>query len=381
MSKEKMSQPKKILFVANVHWFYLHFLLPYIQWLTQMGHEVHVVAGSNEIVPFATRQYNIPIQRTPFSWKNVKAYLELKKIIHENNYDLIHCHTPLGGVIARLAARSFRKNIGLKVLYTAHGFYFYKGAPILYWLLYYPVEKYLSRYTDGLITINEEDFNNTRRFGFKCREIFQIPGIGVNTVKFRSVSSEVKSQIRMEKGYSENAFILIYAAEFIHRKNHRLIIDAIPQLIVQIPGLKVIFAGAGELNNELEFYTKKKGLLKIIDFVGYRNDMEKWMGMADVVISSCRMEGLPMNVAEAMFCGLPVVVTKIRGHVDLVTNGVNGLLFEEGDGEAFARHILDLYRSKELREKLGNKAKETVQPFGIENVKNYMNKYYKMVLS
>ena len=375
-----MDQHKKILFVANVHQVFLNNQVPYLKWLADNGHEVHVAACGDEQIPYAARQFNFSIQRRPFEWKNIKAYFELKKIISENKYDLIHCHTPMGGVLTQLAACNFRKKNGLKVIYTAHGFHFYKGAPLIYWLLYYPVEKFLSRFTDALITINEEDYKNTVRFGFKCSEIFRIQGIGANSYKFRQLNTEEKKQIRNENGYSDNCFLLVYAAEFNHGKNHRFVIDALPQLIKQIPNLKVIFAGDGELKDEMVTYARQHNVLDNIDFVGFRNDIEKLMGIADVGISSSRREGLPMNVAEEMFCGIPVVVSRIRGHIDLIAHGSNGFLFEEGNREGFILNILNLYWSPELRKQLGGKGKETVQPFGIENVMKDMIEYYKLYL-
>jgi glycosyltransferase EpsD len=149
----------------------------------------------------------------------------------------------------------------------------------------------------------------------------------------------------------------------------------------QIHGLKVIFAGEGVLLEKSKFIAGKNGLANCIDFVGYRTDLEKWMAMADVCISTSRQEGLGLNVAEAMFCGLPVVVSQIRGHVDLVTHRVNGLLFEEGDQEEFIRLILELYHSPEKRKQLGTKAMKTVKPFGIDQVLPNMNDIYKKYLS
>lgn len=160
----------------------------------------------------------------------------------------------MGGVIAWLAANSFRKKGWLKVLYTAHGFYFFKGAPLFYWLIYYPIEKLLARFTDGLITINNEDYKRAKKFNLKNSVIYKINGIGINNHKFIPLSDEEKNIARKNLGYSSNQFILIYAAEFIHRKNHRFIIDALPMLIYNIPSLKVIFAGAGEIMDETVAY-------------------------------------------------------------------------------------------------------------------------------
>ena len=150
---------KKILFVASIHKHFLAFHLPYINWLKDNGCIVHVAANGTDKVPNVDKQWNVCIERNPFSLNNIKAVNCLKKIIEENSYDLVHCHTAMGAVVARLAARENRNRGITKVLYTAHGFHFFKGSPKRYWLMYYPMEKFLLKYTDGIITINNEDYN------------------------------------------------------------------------------------------------------------------------------------------------------------------------------------------------------------------------------
>lgn len=274
----------KILFVANVHQHFLDCHLPYIAWLTEQGHDVHVAAGGTEVVPFASRQFVLSIRRSPFRWQNIQAFFELKKLIATNGYDLVHCHTPMGGVLARLAARTFWNKGMLKVLYTAHGFYIYKGAPLPYWLLYFPAEKFLSRLTDGLITINQEDHAHAHQYRFRSREIFRINGIGIDHRRFSPISDEEKTHYRREYGFRETDFLLIYAAEFIPRKNHRFLIDSLPGLIREIPGLKLIFAGTGPIIEELKAYATKAGVQDHIWFAGFRHDIDKLMSMSDCYI-------------------------------------------------------------------------------------------------
>ncbi len=151
-----------ILFCATVDYHFKAFHLPYMKWFKEQGWEVHVAASGEMELPYVDKKYTIPIQRSPLSMKNMEAYRELKEIIDGNQYKLIHCHTPMGGVLARLAAREARKK-GTKVIYTAHGFHFCKGAPLKNWMLYYPIEKRLAHYTDCLITINEEDYTLAKK--------------------------------------------------------------------------------------------------------------------------------------------------------------------------------------------------------------------------
>lgn len=376
-----MIQPKKILFVANEHLFFIQFLLPQIQWLKNQGHTVHVASGDELKIADADQSFLISLQRSPFRLKNVKAFWELKHILCKNRYELIHCHTPMGGALARLAAMRFRKKHGTKVMYTAHGFYFYRNAPVLNWLLYFPVEKWLARHTDVLITINREDYRNAIHYRFKSQVISPIAGVGVDTNRFCSIAPGEKHRLRKKLGFAETDFIIIYAAEFIQRKNHIFMIKALAGLTEAIPDLKIIFAGSGKNREIVMNATRSVNLSSKVCFPGYVDRMEHWLAISDLAVSTSEMEGLPMNVAEAMATGLPVVASRIRGHVDLVEDGVNGLLFDVKDTETFVRHIETLYHSPELREKLGSKARETIKPFGIGNVLPEMAEIYSKYLS
>jgi glycosyltransferase EpsD len=372
---------KRILFVANVHQHFLDCHVPYIKWLKEQGHEVHVAAGEDQLVPEASKQFNISIQRSPFRFGNISAYYELKKIIRENKYDLIHCHTPMGAVVARLAARNFRWKGLLKVLYTAHGFHFFKGAPLVYWLTFYLAEKWLSRYTDAIITINQEDYDLVKTHGFRNKETFRIDSIGVTAGKFFKISREEKSALRGKYGYSDDQFLLIYAAEFIHRKNHRFIIDALPILVKEIPELKILFAGTGELMFKMKAYCHNKNLDPYIDFLEFWQDIGPLMAISDVGISSSRQEGYGMHIAEGMFCGIPFVVTEDRGHREMIIDGVNGYMFPQNDRQKFIERIIHLNRNPEIRKKLGEAAFDSIQKCAVENSLKSMMEIYNRYLA
>src|SRR5690606_10354189 len=195
-AREAVAMAGKILFCATVDYHFKAFHLPYLQWFAAQSWEVHVAAKGDMDLPYVDRKFDIPLQRSPFRRANVAAYRSLKKIIEKERYDIIHCHTPMGGVIARLAARHARKN-GTKVIYTAHGFHFCKGAPLLNWLLYYPMEKALARLTDCLITINEEDYALAVRNKFGAARIEHVHGVGVSMDEFRPASSLENQYLRL----------------------------------------------------------------------------------------------------------------------------------------------------------------------------------------
>lgn len=306
---------KKVLFVSHLANF-SKFNLPLMDWFHGEGWQVHYASLGEEKIPRCDRQLDIPFHRSPFHPGNVEAYRQMRQLMHREHYDIIHCHTPMGGVITRLAARDARKQ-GTRVIYTAHGFHFFKGAPLRNWLFYFPVEKFLARYTDCLITINEEDYRNAQKYRFRAKQIVKVHGAGVDTERFSPVPEEEKRRLREQADIAQDAFVLIYVAEFIPRKNHAFLLKAAAELREQIPELQVLLAGQGRELERCQALAKRLKLEGCVHFLGYRTDVEKLYQMADVAVSTSKQEGLPMNVLEAMACGLPIVCTRIRGHVDL----------------------------------------------------------------
>lgn len=371
----------KILFVANIHKHFLAFHLPYINWFKENGYEVHVAANDDSvIIPLVDKQWNICIERNPFSRNNIKAYRELKSIVENEKYCLVTSHTAMGGVLARLASRKARKNFGLKVLYTAHGFHFFKGSPKSYWLLYYPMEKFLSRYTDALITINQEDFDLVQSNGFRNRATYKIPGIGFSTERLLKVNEVQRKDLRVKHGYKQSEFIMIYIAEYIPRKNHKFIINTLPEIIVKIPEIKVLFAGRGRDMNLTKNYAKTKGVDEYIDFLGFRKDIGNLIALSDIGISVSKQEGLGLNLAEEMFCGIPVVASEDRGHKEMIVQGENGYLFPQNDRKAFVNAIVYLYENPEKRKEMGKYAAESIRKFSLENSLTEMVKIYRRYL-
>lgn len=356
---------KKVLFVATTHMHISVFHIPYIKWLKEQGCEVHSAANNLISIPELDKQYTIAIQRTPFSKDNFKAYNELREIILKENYDIVHCHTAMGAVIARLASREFRKK-GLKVLYTAHGFHFFKGSPCRYWLMYYPVEKYLSKYTDAIITINQEDYDLVKTHNFRNQFTYKIPGIGINTSRLMKTNDDIRCRLRKEYGYKMSDFILIYIAEYIERKNHKFIIDATVELSKKVPNIKILFAGRGRLFEEMKSYSSNRGTDSYIDFLGFRKDIGQLIALSDVGISASKQEGLGLNLAEEMFCGLPVVATSDRGHKELIVSGLNGFIFPQNDKGKFIEYIYQLSQNEGKRTAMGFESQKIANQFTLD---------------
>lgn len=372
----------KILFVATVRSHIGQFHIPFIEALKRHGCEVHGAYKDNSDckkgldLSALDKVFEVPFSRSPYSTSNIKAYKVLKKIIDENDYDVIHCHTPMGAVVTRLASKDARKK-GTKVIYTAHGFHFYNGASKKNWLMFYPVEKYLSKYTDCLITINQEDYDLAKSRGFAAEKIYHVNGVGVNIDKFHCADEEEKIKLRKEYNFNPDDYLLIYPADFCQRKNQNMLFDTMKILLDKHDNFQLLLPGLDELAQPYIEYAKELGVFDHVHVLGYRRDIDKLVAMSDVSLSSSRQEGLPINLIEAMAIGNAIVATDVRGNNDLVKDGENGFLVKLNDSSAMAEAVLRLYESRELMEKFSLKNKEMVEAYSVDNVISDMIEIYK----
>jgi glycosyltransferase EpsD len=365
----------KVLFCATVDYHFKSFHLPILKWFKEKGWEVHVASSGEIELPFVDEKYNIPIQRSPFHSKNLAAYRELKSIINENDYKIIHCHTPMGGVLTRLAAKQARKN-GTKVLYTAHGFHFFKGAPIMNWLLYYPIEKVLAKYTDCLITINEEDYQLAISHRFMAGEIEHVHGVGVDTERFKPINEELKRKRREKLGYKDDDFILFYAAEFNKNKNQQLLIMALALIKDHVPNVKLLLAGEGILFEKCKKLASDLDVKRMIDFLGYREDIDSILPICDIAVASSLREGLPVNIMEAMACGLPVVATENRGHLELIKDNSNGFIVTIGNSRNLAERVIELGNNRDKLILFGTESTRKIESYNLKSINKELNKIY-----
>ncbi len=372
---------ESILYVATSDIHIATFHLPYIKWLSDQGYLVDLaVEIRNPEIQFehVRKVYNIRFPRAIFNPSLLSSYKELKSIIDEGKYRLIHCHTPVPSLLTRLASIDSRKN-GTKLLYTAHGFHFYKGAPFMRWAIYYNVEKWLSKFTDGIVTINAEDYDYVNNW--KSCNAHYIKGIGVDSSRFTTVDALTKSRLREELGYSNEDFVLLYIAEFIDRKNHKFIIECLPQLVNAIPRFKLLLAGKGILFEKVKEQVSDLQMEKFVDFLGFRKDVHRFTLISDIGVSASKHEGLGLGLAEQMMCGVPIVATMDRGHKEMVVSGVNGYLFQQGNHEEFVQYITELHGNSQKRMEFSLNAIETSKRFDIKNSLSSMVDIYKKYLS
>lgn len=322
---------------------------------------------------YSIRLLHADISRSPFSFKNIKAYRQIKSVIKKEHIEYIHCNTPVGGVIGRLAGKS----CGVKrVLYQAHGFHFYKGAPKINWLVYYPVEKLLARLTDAIVTINKEDFELAKN-KMKLRnggKVYYVPGVGIDVAAY-GMDEEKRQGKRAELGLDDNDIVLVSLGDLIERKNYRTAIRAVAA--ANNKNVKYIICGKGPEEESLKSLAMELGLESQVLFLGFRTDVKELLEAADIFLFTTKQEGLPRSMMEAMASGLPCVVSRIRGNTDLLEGEKGGFLCDSSDEKAFADAISKLADSKTLREEMGKSNLETIKNFSFDTVKDIMLDIYK----
>lgn len=307
---------------------------------------------------------HVPIPRRITDAKRIfNSIIQVKKMCDENKYNLLHCHSPIGSVVARLAVREVRK-YGTKVIYTAHGFHFYKGAPKQNWILFYPVEKICSKWTDVLITINREDYAFAKKH-IKAGTVEYIPGVGVDTKKFQLKNFDKDSK-RKELGIKVDDFFVLSVGELNQNKNQEVIVRAIAKL--NNPKIHYFIAGKGDKANYLQDLAKQLGVS--LHLLGYRTDIVELLNTADVYAFPSYREGLSVALMEAMSAGLPCVVSKIRGNVDLIEEGKGGYLCNPDSVDDFAVGI------EKVNKSMGTYNVEVMKNFDVNGVVQKMKKIY-----
>ena len=379
---------KRVLMLASVASMIDQFNMPNIALLQKMGYNVDIACNfiegntcSDERVQelkaklnaMGVRCFQVDFARniTRIA-QNLRALWQVLHLMETEHYAFCHCHSPIGGVVARIAGHRTKT----KIIYTAHGFHFYKGAPVKNWLLYYPVEKLLSRWTDVLITINREDYERAKG-NFHAKRICYVPGVGIDLTR-ETLTDAQKEAKRKELGIPEDAFLITSAAEFTENKNQKTVIEAVEKL--GHPNIYFLMCGIGEKKEQLESYVSSHGLGEHIRFAGFRSDLHEILQSSDCFVLSSFREGLSVALMEAMAEGLPVVCGRIRGNVDLVADGEGGILLEPGDANAYVQAFRELYEKKEKDpegyRQIGQINQQNIKAFGRETVETLMRDIY-----
>lgn len=377
---------KKALMIASMASMLDNFNRNNIKILSELGYEITLAANferedsnSKEKVAEFKREMEekgYRVVQIDFSRKlsniegQFKSYQQVKALTN-NRYDLVHCHSPICAAMTRVAFRKERKK-GTKVIYTAHGFHFFKGAPLINWLIYYPIEKVASYFTDVLITINKEDYERART-KFHAKKVEYVPGVGVDIEKFKNVKVDIVKK-RKELGISERDIVLLSVGELNKNKNHEVIIRTLSKL--HRADVKYLLVGKGQLRKYLENLAKELGVEKQVIFLGFRKDVDELYKVADIFVFPSKREGLSVALIEAAI-GLPCVVSKIRGNTDIIENGINGIIVESNKPIEYTNAINSFVNNKEISQIYRNKMKEKIYQFDCEQINKRMEGIYR----
>ena len=390
---------QKVLMAASVASMIDQFNLPNIRLMQELGYEVHVAcnfidgntcdAGRiwklQEILRdlgVRMHQWDCPRSIRPFG-KCLTAWRQLRSLTRRLQFAWIHCHSPIGGALARLAVHAQ----GIPVIYTAHGFHFYKGAPLWNWLIYYPAEKLLANWTDILVTVNREDYQLARG-SLRAKRVAYIPGVRVDTRKFAaavpggcSCADACAAVPKDARGYflkrfclPHDARVLLSVGELNPGKNHRMAIAALAALPQK--DVYYLICGQGELREELQAYADRLGVGERIRLPGFCGDMPWIYQYADIFVCTSVREGMPVALMEAMAAGLPCVVSDIRGSRELI-GAAGGGRFAPDQPKQLQRHLETLLEDMHKRKRCGQYNQKKIQRYRVQKVNAQMRRIYK----
>ncbi|TGY90912.1 glycosyltransferase [Petralouisia muris] len=385
-----LKEKPRALMLASVASMIDQFNMDNIQILLEIGYDVDVVANfvdggtittervedlKRKLETLGVSVYHVPIPRKISHIEEiVDAYKQVKKLCNERKYKMIHCHSPIGGVIARFAARKAR-HYGTKVIYTAHGFHFYKGAPIKNWLIFYPIEKICSKWTDVLISINNEDYKLAKE-RFYAKKVTYVPGVGIDTKKFRSNLIDIEAK-RAELGVGTNDIMVLSVGELSQGKNHEIVIKALKKL--NNPQMKYFICGKGELESYLIGLIKEFNLESQVKLLGYRTDVSELCQSADLFVFPSHQEGLPVALMEAIACQIPVICSNILGNRELVKS--KGCLFDDNNVDSLVECLKRVgVTRKSINKMMKVSVKqnyENIRLFDLKGVSESMTTYYE----
>lgn len=367
---------KKVLYVTTVSRTINAFLIPHINMLLDNGYEVHCACSidkpvDKELQRRGVKIFEVPFSRNPLGIGNIKAFIKLEELQRINDYDIVHVHTPIAAIYGRLLKLNFPS---LRIIYTAHGYHFLKGGSKLGWILYYPIEKIMAKFTDVTININKEDYEITKE-KLKPKKCYLLNGVGLDLDKYKKLSSKEIQEKRKEFGLKDKDFVVLMVAEINKNKNHIQLINAMDILKDKYPNIKVLCIGDGTLKESLDKQIILRNLQNNIFMLGYRLDVNKFINISDVGILLSRREGLPRNIMEFMACGRKVIATDIRGCRDLICDETIGTLVNVDDYESTAKAIEKYYI---LNDKSFEVSKE-IRKYDIETINSELLKIYEDV--
>lgn len=377
---------KRVLILTTISGFLTQFEMNDVSILEDLRHKLYYASNfhhpvyrfdKKQLAEKGIRLFQVDIEKSPLHIiKNCKAFFQLCRLIKSEQIQLLHCHNPMGGVLGRLAAL-FCYRQKLQVIYTAHGFHFYHGAPLFHWLCYYPVEAALARLTDCLITINEEDYGRTAAFTLKKNgKAVRIPGVGVDTEKFR-VRIGTRTQVRRLLGIGEDIFYILSVGEINKNKNHEVVLRAIARM--KNPKIHYGICGRGAREAYLLKLAKALGIERQFTLFGFRNDIPEMLQCADCFAFPSKREGLGIAAIEAMAAGIPLITSSCRGTREYMEEGVTGYICAGNRAEEYERGICRMMQDEPLRRRMGANCVERAKRFDLSATDRIMRQVYRQM--
>ena len=353
---------------------------PCLQTALDMGYEVYF--GTNRANPenlkceLPVKLYDSHSYRSITAIKdNWTAYKNLSQVVETENVEVIHCNTPVGGMVGRFVGKKYHVN---KVIYTAHGFHFFKGAPLFNRTVLKFAERIMAHWTDAIITMNEEDYQSALKFKLrKGGKVYKVHGVGINLDDFSDIQVDYKTK-RAELGLKDTDIVCISAGDLVSRKNYGIAIETLAK--IKNSNVHYLICGVGPKKEELEKLANEKGISDRVHFLGFRSDVKELMKVSDIFLFTTLQEGMPRSMMEAMACGLPCIASKIRGNVDLLDEGKGGYLREASNSEEMAHCLRCLVEDSNLRKKMSEHNLKTIKRFDVKVVKKEIEQIYKEVL-
>ncbi|WP_407535961.1 glycosyltransferase family 4 protein [Cetobacterium somerae] len=364
---------KKFLMVTTIQNTVEAFLIPHIKMLEKNGYEVWIATNIYKEIPEELKEnkwINISFSRNPFSKNSIKSIKEMRNLIRENKFEMVHFHTPVAAFLGRYAAmKEGQKNI----IYTAHGFHFFKGAPLKNWLIYYLMERLAINWTNRLITINEEDFQRAKKMAGKNTKIYKVDGVGLDLENYRNGDAK---KIKSELNILKDEYVISIVGELNKNKNQMQLLKAVSILKEKgINNIRILLVGIGNQEVTLREEAKKNNLK--INFLGFRKDVKDIVAASDIICSMSYREGLPRNIMEGMAQGKPFIVTNIRGNRDIIKDNQNGFIVPINDYQKTAEKIEELMINVEKNSKIAENNFIDVNKFSIEKIIKNMEKIYE----
>lgn len=364
---------RKVLYAASTFGHLRSFHLPYIEALRADGFDVTLLAGGDPVaagMPQGVRCIPADFVKSMSSPRNFAVAREVSRLQLRERFDIVLTHTSLAAFFVRLGilgAVQRDKGARPRVVNTVHGYLFDADASFLRRAALLAAERLCAGVTDQIVVMNRQDAIIAREHRLCRGQVVETPGMGVVLDGLHPASACERASARRALGMRDDAFVCLCVAEFSQRKNQRLLIEALPNLPERVV---LALPGRGSEQQACLDLVRELGVEGRVAMPGHLDaaGLALWRAASDACVSASRYEGLPFHVVEAFACGLPAVLSSVKGHVDLVDPGVNGLLFNQGDAAGFCSCVERLLADPALLVEMGEHAVASSARYSLSHV-------------